>query len=236
MVRLSTTRRSPCSRRRPVSASSLWGISGALFTLLRYAFAVHSSSRRRAFITSCIVSGANVSNSIFCTLVTRLSRARYFCVLRASAYILYSHQYAGIISRRSAATLLFTRANGSGTFISAGKSPFASRVNDAKRLECFTDEHSPGQNPRPATNSPSLARLLWLLPMVAPAAILLCPIMTDAMRNELLWCCSCPGNMRLFRTSQHEMVLLSPIMEFMRRAPYLKLQLLPKMNFTAVHE
>ena len=71
----------------------------------------------------------------------------------------------------------------------------------------------PGQKPRDATISPSVARLLWLEPRVAPAAMLLCPITQAEMRNELLWCCSCEGKMRLLSTSQHEMVELSPSTE-----------------------
>ena len=54
-------------------------------------------------------------------------------------------------------------------------------VNEAKRQECFSVVQRPGQKPRPATISPSLARLLWLEPIVAPAAMLLCPSTAEAV-------------------------------------------------------
>src|SRR5512135_1722097 len=95
-------------------------------------------------------------------------------------------------------------------------------------------EHNPGQNPRPACTSLSLARLLWFDPIVAPAARLLCPITREAMRKELLWCCSCDGKIRLFRTSQQEIVELSPRNEWISRAPYLRWELFPRTNRTAL--
>ena len=100
----------------------------------------------------------------------------------------------------------------------------------------MTLAQSPGQNPRPAWISPSAVRLLWLDPMVAPAAMLLCPITTLEIRNELLWCCSCEGKIRLFNTSQQEIVELSPMKELMSRAPYFRLELFPMTNRMAVME
>ena len=46
---------------------------------------------------------------------------------------------------------------------------------------------SPGQKPLPASISPSLALELWLEPMVAPAAMLDCPLTRAAMRKLVLW-------------------------------------------------
>ena len=77
---------------------------------------------------------------------------------------------------------------------------------------------------------------MWLEPMVAPAAMLLCPMTQAEMRNELLWCCSCKGKMRLFKTSQQEMVELSPMKELMSLAPYFSLLLLPRMKRIEVVE
>ena len=85
----------------------------------------------------------------------------------------------------------------------------------------------PGQKPRPATISPSGARELWFEPIVAPAAMFDCPMTVEAMRNELLWCCSWNGKMRLLSSSQQETVELSPITEFRSRAPYLSWTLRP---------
>src|ERR1700759_1223627 len=103
----------------------------------------------------------------------RLSRLLYFPELRASAYILYINQYAGITVSRSWATSLFTKENGMGIFSSAGKSPLAIIVNEANLELCFKLTQRPGQNPLLAINSPSGPLELWLDPMVAPAAILL---------------------------------------------------------------
>src|SRR5438128_2386393 len=96
------------------------------------------------------------------------------------------NQYPGITTSISFATSLLTRQNGIGIFSSAGKSALAKMVNVANFELCFKLTHSPGQNPRSATISPSALRLLWLLPIVAPAAILLCPNTSDAHKNELL--------------------------------------------------
>src|SRR5690606_18114969 len=93
-------------------------------------------------------------------------------------------------------------------------------VYDAKRELCLRLTQSPGQKPRPAMISPSAPRELWLDPTVAPAAMLLCPITSDAQRKELLWCCSCAGKMSELSTSQQEIVLLSAKNELIKRAPY----------------
>ena len=93
-------------------------------------------------------------------------------------------------------------------------------VKEANLELCFRLTHKPGQKPLAVTISPSAARLLWFDPIVTPAAILLCPITSAAHKNELLWCCSCPGNIREFRTSQQEMVELLPRNELISRAPY----------------
>src|SRR5690606_27032129 len=114
------------------------------------------------------------------------------------------------------------------------KSPFAISVYEAKRELCLRLTHRPGQKPRPATISPSAARELWFDPTVAPAAMLLCPMINDAQRNELLWCCSCAGKMSELSTSQHEMVLLSPKNELIRRAPYFSCENAERINRTAL--
>src|ERR1700743_1954923 len=93
---------------------------------------------------------------------------------------------------------------------SAGESPLAKRLKEAKRELCFRLTHKPGQKPRPAMISPSALRLLWFDPMVAPAAILLWPITSAAHKKLLLWCCSCAGKIREFSTSQQEIVALLP--------------------------
>src|SRR5690606_5119691 len=113
------------------------------------------------------------------------------------------------------------------------KSPFAISVYEAKRELCLRLTHLPRQKPRPATISPSAARELWLEPTVAPAAILLCPIINAAQRNELLWCCSCAGKMSELSTSQQEMVLLSPKNELMSRAPYFSCEKADRIKRTA---
>ena len=59
---------------------------------------------------------------------------------------------------------------------------------------------------------------------MAPAAMLLWPITSAAIRNELLWCCSWAGKIRLLRISQQETVELSPRYEWISRAPYLSLR------------
>src|SRR5690606_74811 len=81
--------------------------------------------------------------------------------------------------------------------------------------------HSPGQNPRLASTSPSAAREWWFEPTVAPAATLLCPWISAAQRKELLWRCSCAGKSSESSTSQHEMVEVSPKKELISRASYL---------------
>src|SRR5690606_5692073 len=113
------------------------------------------------------------------------------------------------------------------------KSPFTINVYEAKRELCLRLTQRPGQKPRPATISPSAPRELWLEPTVAPAAMLLWPITSEAQRNELLWCCSCAGKMSEFSTSQHEMVLLSPRNELINRAPYFSWENDERINRTA---
>src|SRR5690606_4389742 len=94
--------------------------------------------------------------------------------------------------------------------------------------------HSPGQNPRLASTSPSAARELWFEPIVAPAAILVCTWITAAQRKALLWCCSCAGKSSELSTSQHEMVEWSPKKELVDRAPYLSGEKEDKTNRTAL--
>src|SRR3954468_19600547 len=139
---------------------------------------------------SLIVSGARNPNSRNCVLSVRLSRSTYFHEFLANAYILYKNQYAGIMTSSSRFASLLTSEKGKGTFNSYKKSPFARMQKDANLELCLRLTQRPGQKPRPAINSPSGLRLLWFEPMVAPAAILLCPITRAAQRNELLWCCS----------------------------------------------
>src|ERR1700759_5285795 len=115
---------------------------------------------------------------------------------------------------------LLMREKGMGISSSAGYAPLASMVKEANRELCFRLTERPGQKPRPAMISPSGLRELWLEPMVAPAAILLCPITNAAQRNELLWCCSCAGKINEFNTSQQEMVALLPRYELISLAPY----------------
>src|SRR5687767_4462076 len=107
-------------------------------------------------------------------------------------------------------------------------------VKDANFELCLRLTQSPGQKPRPAMISPSAPLLLWLLPMVAPAAILLCPITSEAHRKELLWCCSCAGKISEFNTSQQEMVELFPRYELMSRAPYFNCECEAITNLTAL--
>src|SRR5690554_6695982 len=107
-------------------------------------------------------------------------------------------------------------------------------VYEAKRELCLRLTHSPGQKPRPAMISSSPARELWLDPTVAPAAMLLCPITSEAQRNELLWCCSCAGKSNELSTSQQDMVLLSPRKELISRAPYLSWENEDRINRTAL--
>ena len=98
---------------------------------------------------------------------------------------------------------------------------------------CFRATDKPGQNPRPACNSPSAPRELWLEPRVAPAAILLWPLTIAAHKNELLWCCSWAGKIRAFNTSQQEMVELLPKKELIKRAPYFSCEWAAKIKRTA---
>ena len=86
----------------------------------------------------------------------------------------------------SLCTSLLTSEKGRGISSSAGKSPFAIIVYDANLELCLRLTQSPGQKPRPACISPSAPRELWFEPIVAPAAILLCPISKAAHKNELL--------------------------------------------------
>ena len=98
---------------------------------------------------------------------------------------------------------------------------------------CLKLELNPGQKPRPAMISPSGLRELWLLPIVAPAAMFDCPKTVVAIRNDELWCCSWKGKIRLFKSSQQDTVELSPKIEFKRRAPYLSWQFRPITKRTA---
>ncbi len=70
--------------------------------------------------------------------------------------------------------------------------------------------------------------------MVAPAAILLCPIKSAAHKNELLWCCSCAGKISEFSTSQQEIVALLPKYELINLAPYFNWECEAIINLTAL--
>ena len=94
-----------------------------------------------------------------------------------------------ILSSLAVGSLMISE-NGMGIFSSNGKSPLASKENEANLELCLRLTQRPGQNPRPAINSPSALLELWFDPMVAPAATFDCPISKEAHKKELLWCCS----------------------------------------------
>jgi hypothetical protein len=104
----------------------------------------------------------------------------------------------------------------------------------AKRQLCLRVLERPaGQNPRPAMISPSFPRLLWFDPTVVPAAMFDWPITREAIRKELLWCCSWAGNTRLFRTSQQETWSV-PEDGVYQPGPVLKVRVVPRTKRTAL--